>query len=240
MGNLINLLGKTFDRLTVIEKTDKRTKSGNIYWKCRCVCGKIVVVCGSSLINHSTRSCGCLRIDVNKAMIRKKYNKYIFNTQYGTGYTNKNEPFYFDLEDYEKIKNYCWVINSCGYPVARDINNKKIIYLHRLILDANKTQGIDHINRIKIDNRKENLRFASQKYNSKNCKIPVNNTSGFIGVCWDKENKKWIAQIRSDGKNIKIGRYNNKEDAIINRLIAEKKYFKEFAPQRHLFKKYGI
>ena len=38
----------------------------------------------------------------------------------------------------------------------------------------------------------------------------------------------------------KLGRFSDKEDAIKARLQAEAKYFKEFAPQRHLFKQYGI
>ena len=43
-----------------------------------------------------------------------------------------------------------------------------------------------------------------------------------------------------DGKNILLGRSSNKEDAITKRLKAEKKYFKEFAPQKHLFEDYLV
>ena len=49
-----------------------------------------------------------------------------------------------------------------------------------------------------------------------------------------------MARIVLNKKDIYLGRYSNKEDAIKARLEAEIKYFGEFAPQRHLFKQYGI
>ena len=48
------------------------------------------------------------------------------------------------------------------------------------------------------------------------------------------------AYIMMYGKNKHLYRGNNKEDAIKTRLIAEKKLYKEFAPQQHLFDQYGI
>ena len=49
-----------------------------------------------------------------------------------------------------------------------------------------------------------------------------------------------MARIVLDKKDIYLGRYSNKEDAIKARLEAEIKYYGEFAPQRHLFEQYGI
>jgi hypothetical protein len=43
-----------------------------------------------------------------------------------------------------------------------------------------------------------------------------------------------------DGKTINLGYFVNKTDAVIARLRAENQYFKDFAPQRHLFEQYGI
>jgi hypothetical protein len=53
-----NLLGNTFGRLTVLERYGIN-KWGSILWKCKCSCGNIVNVTGSSLIRGSTKSCGC-------------------------------------------------------------------------------------------------------------------------------------------------------------------------------------
>ena len=57
---------------------------------------------------------------------------------------------------------------------------------------------------------------------------------------WDKSRQKWVARLKYNYKNYYLGGYENKEDAIIARLKAEKEYFKEDAPQRHLFEQYGI
>ena len=64
MGAFIDLTGKRFERLTVIEKVEKR--GNEWYWKCRCSCGKEKIVCGSSLRAGRCRSCGCLKQESDK------------------------------------------------------------------------------------------------------------------------------------------------------------------------------
>lgn len=166
----------------------------------------------------------------------KKYNKYDLSGEYGIGWTsNTNEEFYFDLEDYDKIKEYCWSKNACGYMVA-NINGKSIL-MHRLICNYSIT---DHKNRNKLDNRKENLREATTAENLRNRNIQSNNTHKVIGVYFRKERNSWYAQITINKKTRTLIYTHNKEEAIKARLQAELKYFGEFAPQRHLFKKYNI
>jgi hypothetical protein len=57
----IDLTGKRFGRLLVLEKTNKRSLSRNITWKCQCDCGNITEVLSNKLIKGHTQSCGCLR-----------------------------------------------------------------------------------------------------------------------------------------------------------------------------------
>ena len=57
--NFVDFTGQIFGRLTVIEKTDRRS-NGSIVWKCKCDCGNETFVRSSSLRNESTQSCGCL------------------------------------------------------------------------------------------------------------------------------------------------------------------------------------
>ena len=99
---------------------------------------------------------------------------------------------------------------------------------------------MDHINQNPQDNRLSNLRLANKSENSINNPIHSNNTSGIIGVSWDKRQQSWRAYISYQKKRIELGRFENKEEAIKRRLEAEKKYFGEFAPQKHLYKQYGI
>ena len=79
----------------------------------------------------------------------------------------------------------------------------------------------------RIDNNKnycpKNCRFVSAKENTGVGKrrMPSNNTSGYIGVSYDKANNKWLAQIRIDLFNKKLGRYNTIDEALSARKSAE-------------------
>lgn len=60
MPALINMAGKKFARLTVIEKSSRRNSTGSVFWRCQCQCGSEIETSGTSLRNGTTRSCGCL------------------------------------------------------------------------------------------------------------------------------------------------------------------------------------
>ena len=67
-----------------------------------------------------------------------------------------------------------------------------------------------------------------------------NTSSGVNGVYFDRSREKWVAQINYNGKRYSLGRYLNKDDAIIARLLAEKQHYGDSAPQSNLFNKYNI
>jgi len=83
---------------------------------------------------------------------------------------------------------------------------------------------IDHINRIRNDNRLINLRHVSPTCNQRNCKKAKNNKSGITGVYWYEKKKQWYVQISIDSKNILIGHSIIFDDAVMMRWQAEKKY----------------
>lgn len=69
MGKFVDLTDRQFDRLKVLEKDEPHYTSGGYKktkWICRCDCGKIVSVVGASLLNGTTKSCGCLREENRK------------------------------------------------------------------------------------------------------------------------------------------------------------------------------
>ena len=85
------------------------------------------------------------------------------------------------------------------------------------------TDRIDHIDpRNKLDNRIVNLREATASENAKNKRMPINNTSGYIGV--GKRGDKWYAYIKVDDKQIYLGTFDTKDEAIQARKQAEKLY----------------
>ena len=159
---------------------------------------------------------------------------------YGIGVCNNTgSKFYFDMDDYDKIKNYCWnecVHNGYHYLSAWNLGiGGNIIMSHLLGYKC-----YDHEDRNPLNNRRYNFRKATNSQNSSNRKLMKNNTSGVTGVSLDKKTNKWMARIQVENKRIIIGKYIDKDDAIRARLRAEKKYFGEFAPQRHLYKEYKI
>lgn len=223
-----DLAGNRYGKLTVIKKVENKLnlKDRCIYWNCICDCGNKKIVKGTSLTRGVTKSCGCLKKDIqyisnNKGLFKSKYNTYDLTGEYGIGYTFKGEPFYFDLEDYNKIKKYCWCL-TCGY--ISNSNHK--IRMHRLLMnckDANLV--VDHINHITYDNRKDNLRVCTLSQNGMNKRVQSNNTSGINGVTFDTSANKWRARICVNHNTINLGRFANKSEAINARKEAEKKYF---------------
>ena len=69
---MANLIGQTFNYLTVIEKTDKR-EGGSVLWRCRCKCGEETFASTRGLRSNNKKSCGCLN-DIRRAERFKKYN----------------------------------------------------------------------------------------------------------------------------------------------------------------------
>ena len=84
---------------------------------------------------------------------------------------------------------------------------------------------IDHINGIKTDNRKENLRLVTRSQNMLNShKASRASTSSFPGVSFDSRRNKWRAYIKIDYRQIFGGYYDSKEEAINARVKLELKY----------------
>lgn len=123
-----------------------------------------------------------------------------------------------DKEDYERISEHNWWVKPAGYIYTQV--NRKTIYLHRFVMEAKKGQEIDHINRKKMDNRKENLRFCTRSQNNIN-------KDGIRGVSRFKN--KWRARITHNNVEKHLGIFNSFEEALRIRLDVEKKLFGNFA-----------
>ena len=232
-SNRLNLAGKKIGLLTVKEPApDIIKKSGRIYpaWYCDCECGtKDYVITTERLRNPKYKSCGCLN---NESKFKKKYNKYDLSGEYGIGYTAKGEKFYFDLEDYDKIKHYCWHLSHDGYVAVS--NNKEYFLLHRFVMNAPQNYDIDHINHKKYDNRKLNLRIATTLENCAN-RTPTNKY-GINGIV--HKGNTWIVSIGYNNKHIYIGSFQSLDDAIKARKEAEEKYYGDFSYGNSM-KKFG-
>jgi hypothetical protein len=144
-----------------------------------------------------------------------------------------------DNEDVPMLKNHTWGINKCWnkktnkhphfYAGCNMPDGRSCVLMHRMIMDAPKGKIVDHINGNKLDNRKCNLRICTQVENCENSKKYVNNISGHAGVCWDSTYKKWCAYIKTKRCNRRLGNYDDINEAIKARKLAEIRYFREYA-----------
>ena len=207
-------------------------------WLCECSCEEknLISVLGSHLRSGAIQSCGCLgkerRANVNAK--HGKTNTRIYNVwkSMKNRCYNPNSEFYYCYggkgvtmcnewkEDFESF--YNWSMNN-GYKEDAPFMECTI---DRIDVNGNYCP--------------ENCQWTNKFVQAMNHSIQKNNTSGVRGVKWDSEAKKWYAQISIHNHRIYLGRFRDKNDAIIARLKAEFKYLGDSAPQRHLFKQHKI
>lgn len=94
------MIGKHFNRLTVIEELKSRSKDGDKVYKCLCDCGNYVYVIGKSLRNGNTKSCGCLRNEKLKYRVtthgKSNTKMYAVWCSMKARCYNKNDKYYKD------------------------------------------------------------------------------------------------------------------------------------------------
>ena len=135
-----------------------------------------------------------------------------------------------DDSDFEWLNQWKWryVGGRQGYAKRHSprIKGKRTsIYMHRLINNTPEGMETDHINRNKLDNRKENLRTATRSLNQRNKGLQKNNVVGHPGIVWNKGHERWEARIKINNKQIYLGNYTDLEQAILSRKEGEKKYY---------------
>ncbi len=155
----------------------------------------------------------------SKIIIYKKFANIVICNRNQTVKTHA----IIDLSDVNIVKHYRWHTTKKHYP--RTTIDGKIIYLHRFLLNVYNDDIIDHINKNPLDNRRNNLRIADLSLNRINSKTNSNNTSGFRGVLYRKDSKKWEANIRINGKKIYLAETKDKKLAIAKRLEAERIFY---------------
>ena len=113
-------------------------------------------------------------------------------------------------------------INTIGYTIIQ-IGGRKL-HAHRLawlyMTGKWPAREIDHINRVRSDNRFANLRQATSTQNKHNTTDRVTNTSGHRGVTWHKHRQKWQAQISVAGVHRYLGLFDTVEEAVRAREAA--------------------
>lgn len=121
-----------------------------------------------------------------------------------------------DDEDYEWLNQYKWCALKNGntwYAVRaiRTRGKKSLEHMHRIIIGAPEDIQTDHANHNGLDNRKANLRLATNAQNQFNSRPQVGTLSLYKGVT--KKGRSWSAGITRGGEHYRLGSYGSEEDA---------------------------
>lgn len=119
-----------------------------------------------------------------------------------------------DDDDYPLVAPHSWYLNRDGYARTTIGGRGGLrITMHRLILGFSRGDGnqTDHVNRDRLDNRRENLRPATHALNHQNKPANRGSSSQFRGV--SREGGKWRAVVRLNGKNHHLGFYEDEVEA---------------------------
>lgn len=175
-------------------------------------------------------------VEAEQRKRRRKAGQYVKGNDYrvsgDTVYLYINNPkasgtALIDKEDWEGVRAYTWNINPVnGYVQTRTREGRgksSPMYLHRFVMGAKKGDPqLDHIDRNRLNNKKNNLRFVTWSENQLNKGLYCNNTTGFRGVSITAA-YTFEAQIRISGNNIRKT-FKTFEEAKAQRLAWEKEY----------------
>lgn len=135
--------------------------------------------------------------------------------------TTDGYQFIIDDEDFEEVSKYKWYFNRYVLTTSSKITKS----LHRFIMKPKSNELIDHINRNTLDNRKCNLRICNYSENNRNRKSKNN----VKGIRWLSNRNKWQARITINKKQIFLGYFDKKIDAINAYNNAALLYHKQFS-----------
>jgi len=141
-----------------------------------------------------------------------------------------------DDDRFEELNQYGWFAhyyrNTKSFYAQRHLptllGKRKIILMHRVIMNAPEGMLVDHKDRNTLNNQVHNLRICTNSQNASNSGKQSDNTSGYKGVTKPKWGG-WRAAIKVNGKTIYLKKWKTKEEAARAYDEAAKKYHGEFA-----------
>jgi len=144
------------------------------------------------------------------------------------------EPVLIDDQDLQKVSQFRWhkhIGYACASVPARFIQQfpMKRLRMHRLILDAEEGDIVDHKNRNRLDNRRCNLRFCSKGENAFNRRKALGKASRFKGVTWHQGKRRWQARITWKNADRFLGYFADEQDAGTVYNVAAQLLFGDFA-----------
>ncbi len=189
-----DLTGQRFGKLVAVAPTDRRQYTG-VVWRCLCDCDSVAYVSSHQLLSGYVKSCGCLGHPPLKDLAEKRFGQLTV-----TAYEGKRDGV------------HRWrCICDCG----------KETVVGQTHLQSGKTRSCGCLQAAVI---KDNMKFldgTSVKALEASKKLRSTNSSGYVGVYFDKKTGKWRARITFRRKDYHLGTYDRIEDAIKARQRGE-------------------
>ncbi|WP_391557213.1 hypothetical protein [Robertmurraya sp.] len=207
--------GNKYNLLTIIKEGPKSNGGVRQVW-CKCDCGneELTLVRTNNLQSGNTSSCGCVGEESRKTHGMSNTRTY----QIHEGMLRRcNCPQQLGFENY----------GGRGIKVRERWNPLLGGSFENFFEDMGEAPEGMSLDRIDFndDYYKENCRWATNSIQGYNKGLDPNNTSGKSGVSWYTQNQKWSAEIHVENQHIRLGMFNNFEDAVKAREEAELKYY---------------
>lgn len=177
-----DITGNRYGRLVAVESTGLKNKSGQYIWKFICDCGNDHIVTGTSVIEGSSKSCGCYNLDLVKER----------STIHGKSGSNRYAVW-------NKIKARIFDIANESYP---DYGGRGLKMSEEFVVDmdafynhlGDKPRDGNKYTVGRIDNNigyvLGNIRWETYSEQSRNKRKASSNTSNFTGVVWTSTKSK--------------------------------------------------
>ena len=117
-----------------------------------------------------------------------------------------------DDDDFDYLSKHKWYLSKHGYAIGCEKRNniKSFAKIHRIIMGINDPSiKIDHVNGNKLDNRKNNLRIASNSQNVHNSAKRKNTSNSFKGVNYVHRIKLWQSRCRMNNCDYFLGHFSS-------------------------------
>lgn len=144
----------------------------------------------------------------------------------------KGRTALIDDIDVDLVSQYTWSIQTAGYaqaPIRRSNGKRIFATMHRLILDAPAGVQVDHINGIRLDNRRSNLRLCNAFQNLRNQRHHAGAKAPYKGIYQNHGTGRWVGQIWVNERYLHLGTHATPEEAARAYDAAARLHFGEFA-----------
>ncbi len=231
--NFQDLTNKTFGFLTVRQFVG-RVKNRSV-WRCDCDCGAIKDVSAWDLKSAHARSCGCHKRELlgkaSESTAKRNAVQLCEERNHADGriVLNDGSECHVDPADVPLVVSIVWHRHKGRYTdYARGITPAGRVFMHNLLMGARDGFRVDHANGDGLDNRRENMRWATKAQNTANSR-KRRGKSGYRGVTQGARSYRWAVTVSVEGVRHRLGSYATPEEAARVYDEAAKKYHGEFA-----------